>query len=188
MMDENTAIKTYFSLGLSQADMLYCLAKNHRIILSKRTLKRRLKSLKLFRRKHLSDILDVACTIEELLEEHSCLRGYRLLQLQLQQKGLVVGRQTIRDLQSILDPEGIENRKRKRLRRRQYINDGPNFLWHVDGNDKIKPFGIAIHGCIDGFSRYVIWLKACSTNNDPKIIGGFYWSAVKQHGVPARIR
>ena len=28
----------------------------------------------------------------------------------------------------------------------------PNFLWHCDGYDKLKPFGIAIHGCIDGYS------------------------------------
>ena len=26
----------------------------------------------------------------------------------------------------------------------------PNFIWHCDGYDKLKPFGIAIHGCIDG--------------------------------------
>ena len=30
------------------------------------------------------------------------------------------------------------------------IVQGPNFSWHCDGYDKLKPFGIAIHGCIDG--------------------------------------
>ena len=24
-------------------------------------------------------------------------------------------------------------------------------MWHVDGYDKLKPFGFPIHGCIDGY-------------------------------------
>ena len=27
----------------------------------------------------------------------------------------------------------------------------PNYVWHADGMDKLKPFGFAIHGCIDGY-------------------------------------
>ena len=29
----------------------------------------------------------------------------------------------------------------------------------MDGNDKLKPYGISIHGCIDGYSRKVLWLQ-----------------------------
>ena len=32
-------------------------------------------------------------------------------------------------------------------------------MWHVDGNDKLIGFGFYIHGCVDGYSRKVIWLK-----------------------------
>lgn len=28
---------------------------------------------------------------------------------------------------------------------------GPDFVWHLDGYDKLKPYGFAIHGCIDGY-------------------------------------
>ena len=28
---------------------------------------------------------------------------------------------------------------------------GPNYVWHCDGNEKIKKFGFCIHGCIDGY-------------------------------------
>lgn len=28
---------------------------------------------------------------------------------------------------------------------------GPNFIWHVDGYDKLTPYGITLHGCIDGW-------------------------------------
>ena len=27
---------------------------------------------------------------------------------------------------------------------------GPNWCWHIDGYDKLKPFGFPIHACIDG--------------------------------------
>jgi hypothetical protein len=55
-----------------------------------------------------------------------------------------------------IDPVGVTLRSAHRLRRRTYINKGPNFAIHIDGYDKLKPFGVAIHGAIDGFSRYVL--------------------------------
>ena len=65
---------------------------------------------------------------------------------------LVVGKETVGELLKILDPEGVELRARHRLKRRQYITKGPNHLWHIDGYDKLKPFGCCIYGAIDGFS------------------------------------
>ena len=36
---------------------------------------------------------------------------------------------------------------------------GPNFCWHMDGNDKILPNGFAIHGCIiDGLCCDVLYI------------------------------
>ena len=89
----------------------------------------------------------------------------------------------------ILDPEGIAARKRHRLRRRQYKSKGPNFVWHIDSYDKLKPYGIAINGCIDGFSRNIVWLEASTTNSDPKVVAYYYIQAVKRKaGCPRRIR
>ena len=48
----------------------------------------------------------------------------------------------------IADPEGMAERYGNILRRRQYINPGPNFLWHQDGYDKLAQFGFYIHACI----------------------------------------
>ena len=88
-----------------------------------------------------------------------------------------------------LDPEGVMARKKHKLRRRVYCVPGPNFLWHADGYDKLKPFGFSIHGCFDGFSRRLIWLEVASSNKQPEIIAKFYLDAVKQiGGVPSRIR
>lgn len=60
--------------------------------------------------------------------------------------------------------------KAKRLQRRVYTVKGPNHIWHIDGNDKIKPYGFCISGCIDGFSRKLIWLKVGRTNKDPSVV------------------
>jgi hypothetical protein len=59
----------------------------------------------------------------------------------------------------------------------------------TDGYDKLKPYGICIHGCIDGFSRYVVWLKADTTNSDPAVICRYYLEAVEEmECCPRRIR
>lgn len=73
--------------------------------------------------------------------------------------------------------------------RRMYVNPGPNYLWHVDSYDKLKPFGICINGAIDGFSRLMVWLHAYSTNSNPKIIAGYFLAEVeKRMGTASRIR
>jgi len=52
----------------------------------------------------------------------------------------------------------------------------------MDDYDKLKPYGVDIHGCIDGFSRKIIWLRAASTNNYPKVIANYYTRAIEISG------
>ena len=108
--------------------------------------------------------------LQEQLNQYGMLHGYKLMHLKCIQAGLVVTQTTIRHLLLILDPRGVQLRKRNRLRRRLYINAGPNFLWHVDSYDKLKPYGICINGAVDGFSRMVIWLHAYTTSSNPRVI------------------
>ena len=69
----------------------------------------------------------------------------------------------------IINPGRVEERRNRRLHRRDYISPGPNFVWHIDGYDKLKPYGFPIHGAIDGFSRKVLWLNVGTTNNNPLV-------------------
>ena len=55
-------------------------------------------------------------------------------------------------------------------------------MFHIDGNDKLKRFGFAIHGCIDGFSRKLIWLIVSTTNNDPLVVANFCLTAITNLG------
>ena len=105
------------------------------------------------------------------------------------QNRLLVSQETVRMLLHILDPEGIAIRRARRLRRRRYASKGPNWVWHLDGYDKLKPYGISIHGCIDGFSRYMLWLEAYYTNSKPTLVAGYFMMAVQLHrGCPAIVR
>ena len=71
-------------------------------------------------------------------------------------------------------------RKAHRLKRRTFCAKEPNNIWHVDGYDKLKPFGFCIHEAIDGFSRKIIWLEVSDTNNDSKLIARYYLDALKR--------
>ena len=74
------------------------------------------------------------------------------MHLKARAAGLVVDRETIRLVMKAMDPEGVSLRTTHKLKRRKYIYNGSNEIWHMDGYDKLKPFDFAIHGCIDGFS------------------------------------
>ncbi|XP_065136100.1 uncharacterized protein [Paramisgurnus dabryanus] len=117
------------------------------------------------------------------------LQGYRWLHLRAIRRGYVVSQENMRMIIKAIDPEGVEHRRARRLRRRQYFSRGPNALWHMDSYDKLKPYGIAINGCIDGFSRFVLWMEAYNTNSDPIVIAAYYISTVTGiGGCPERLR
>lgn len=85
-----------------------------------------------------------------------------------------------------LNPLAVESRRRHRLKRRTYSCEGPNDVWHIDGYDKLKSYGFAISGCIDGFSRKLIWLRCSQTNNDPKVIAHYFITSVAHSGLCPR--
>lgn len=136
------------------------------------------------------DLDSVVRAVEEELSGSGQSVGYRQMHQRLTtDHGLVVDRETVRVALTCLDPEGVARRKKQRLSRRKYFCKGPNYLWHMDGYDKLKPFGFCIHGCIDGYSRRIMWLEVTSTNNDPSIVGQYYLDCVRQiEGAPRIVR
>ncbi|ROJ57643.1 hypothetical protein DPX16_23842 [Anabarilius grahami] len=163
--------------------------ERHVIALSKRSLERILSKNKLWRRKNKTDVAEVAAFIEQQLQTSGQCHGYRWMHQKCWLNGIITDRETVRVLLRLLDGEGVDLRSRNRLRRRVYHSRGPNFVWHIDGYDKLKPFGIGISGCIDGFSRSMMWLEAYKTNRDPRLIAGYFMDAViNTWGCPARVR
>jgi hypothetical protein len=41
--------------------------------------------------------------------------------------------------------------------------------------------GLAVHGCVDVASGYLVWLSVNVTNHDPNLIALKYLKAVKEH-------
>ena len=87
---------------------------------------------------------------------------------------VLVPRCVVAGLMGQLDPEGCQQRKARRLQRRNYTSPGPNYVWLVNGYDKLKPYGFPIHGCIGGWSHKLMWLKVTRSNNHPDIVANFY--------------
>ena len=103
-------------------------------------------------------------------------------------EGFQVPRLIVQQLLAEMDPAGRDLRMAHRLKRRQYRNPGPNYAWHCDGYDKLKPYGFPVHGCIDGWSRKVMWLKVTRSNNCPDVIASFYLDCVGEHsGCPVQL-
>ena len=190
-LEEHELITRYFKQGYTNDEIIEFL-KLHNITISLATLKRRLQTLKLSRRKKDADRInddELRKAVEIELSGSGCFVGYRRMWARLKKKGILVKGSRVMTLLRELDPDGVESRKKKRLRRRAYSTKGPNYIWHIDGHDKLKPFGFSIHGCIDGFSRRLIWLEVNATNKNPEVIAHYYLDAVKQiGGAPQKIR
>ena len=187
-MERDAIIFVCFKLGFKQKEIDDILQSRFGINVSERHLRRILCKLNLHRGEH-SDIIDVATFVSSQLESSGQQQGYRLMHLRCVLSGLSVSMHNVRKLLKILDPEGVDLRRKRRLIRRRYYSKGPNFMWHMDSYDKLRPYGIAINGCIDGFSRYIIWLEANYTASDPKVVGGYFISSIDElNGCPNSIR
>ena len=188
-LDRDHLITIYFKLGFTYTEISAFLKRCHAIQLSVRQLKRVLKSRGLQRR-HKSPLEHVLNAVKEELRGSGNSIGYRPMHRRvIIDHNLVIDRETVRIILKHLDPDGVENRSRRAFRRRLYSTKGPNYMWNLDGYDKLKPFGFPIHGCIDGFSRQILWLRVAHSNNDPKVVSSFYASCVKEiKGVPRILR
>ena len=187
--DEDLVMRYYFSRGFTYKSIVSLLLKRHGVRMCERTLRNRLNSSGLRRRESRFELTQVRQRIVQELNGPGCMGGYRSVWHTLRMEGLQVPRKVVADIVRELDPEGCELRKRKRLRRRQYYAPGPNYVWHLDGYDKLKPYGFPIHGCIDGWSRKIMWLHVTQSNNNPEIPAIFYLKCVEEHnGCPVKVR
>ena len=61
-----------------------------------------------------------------------------------------------------VDPSGVANRRLNLTMkpRGAYFVPGPNFVWSIDGHNKLSMYGIEIYAGIDAFSRYAMLFLA----------------------------
>ena len=183
------AIKEYFHSGFSYEEICCLLQSRHGFTFSLRQLHRILRKNNLFKRKNKSPLNSVMDFVSKELQGSCSGFGYRMMHQKLRKDGYVTDRETTRLILKALDPEGVTLRLNRRLRRRVYHSAGPNFVWHIDGYDKLKPYGISVHGAVDGYSRKILWLVADSTNKDPKVVASYFVNSLRDLNlVPRKIR
>ena len=176
-------IKHYFNRGMKYSTILFVLHKNHAIELSMRTLKRRLKMMGLNKSSKSKESQARSIISSELSAGPSTQLGYRGMWNKLRVTyGVNLPRDTVMKILQELDPEGCKERRKRKLYRRTYMSLGPNSVWHADGYDKLKPYGLPVHGCIDGFSRHIIWLKVVRSNNNPTIPATLFLKSIERIG------
>ena len=146
----------FYSKNSKYKSILDCLEK-YDIKICKRTLITKLQEYGLGRRTYKANEEQARACIERELHDNGKLFSYRAMWRKLHSKyGMGVRRLTVQNVIKELDPEGCASRKAHKLN----LNPGLNFAWHADGYDKLK------HGCIDGFSRRIMWLEIVRTNNE----------------------
>ena len=157
---------------LKYSEICHIICTIHNQSISVRQLKHFCQKLKLTRRRHVQD--DLVKDISNTSTSPLCL-GYRQLSEFISIKyNLTVSKEQVRKCLKVVDPEGVRERWRKVIRRQIYETAGPGDVFHMDGNDKLKRRGFAIHGCIDGFSRKILWLRVVTTNSEPNVIANYY--------------
>ena len=116
------------------------------------------------------------CCFRGTTSEHI---GYRQMTEIISLKYRVnISKEHVRKALVDIDPEGVSMRKKKTIKRREYETNGPFNVFHIDGNNKLKRFGFALHGYIDGFSRKLILLFVSTTNSDPLVVANLYLKAI----------
>lgn len=61
------------------------------------------------------------------------------------------------------------------------------YYFLIDGHHKLIRWGFVTHGCIDGYSRVITYLK-CSTDNRASTVYKSFLEAVRKYGLPSRLR
>ena len=105
----------------------------------------------------------------------------------LRQRGIYLQRWRVRESILRVDPINRANRWGQRIQRRPYSVPHPNFLWHIDTNMKLRHWRMCIHGCVDGFSRAIIYLVVNNNNRATTVLGCFQ-QATLEWGHPSRVR
>lgn len=135
------------------------------VVISIMTVKRLCWKPHLFRRKKHSSLKEVANFVQAEMVGNRQMKGHQSLHPCAIQSIYVVFQDTIRQLNKLFDLEGVEFRCGQCLRLRYYYNQGLYVVWCTESYDNIwydmmKIYGIAISGCTDGFSQYVVWMEA----------------------------
>ena len=157
------------------------------LLVSRWTLRRRVKALNIEDICGYSNLSDdeLDQIIRQFVQQHGKFVGYPIVSGHLKSLNIRIQRRRIRESLARIDPGSVRLRWAVVVSRRSYSVPGPNSLWHIDGHHSLISF--VIHGAIDGFSRYIVYLH-CSTNNRSETVAGLFEIATVNFGYPSRVK
>ena len=127
--------------------------------------------------------------IQQYVANHGTTTGQVYINGYLKSQGLLIQRRRIRESMARVDPQNTVLRWGITVSRRVYSVPWPNSLWHLDGHHSLIRWKLVVHGCIDGFSRRILYLM-CSSNNLAETVLQLFLDAISKDGErwPSRIR
>ena len=151
---------------------------------SMRSLDRRLQHFSIKYINYDVNIRTIQDAVKKEIEGPGQLLGYRAMNAKLRTiHDIKVPRNLVYTVMQDIDPAGLEKRsldKKKKKKKVAFESEGPLFLISLDGHDKLcgyqnSTFPIAVYGCLDTFSRKILFIFVCESNSNPKIIGRRYF-------------
>ena len=144
-------IRDYFKKNYTYNTTLQLLEKYHAIKTSRSTLLNKLKKYGLQRQGN-----TIETTQEDVFlrnwDGSNQLLGYRAMWKRLQSKhDLQIPRAVVQTILREVDPQVSRLRRASRLRRKSYLNPGPNYCWHANEYDELKPYSFPnswLHGWV----------------------------------------
>ena len=127
--------------------------------------------------------------VRDFMSQHGKTTGEPFTSGYFRSKNYHIQRSCVRASINRVDPSNTALRWGALVRRRTYYVPWPNSLWHIDGHHALIRWKFVIHGCCDGKSRKIMFLK-CSTNNLSVTVLGLFLDAIIEHrGLwPSRVR
>ena len=125
----------------------------------------------------------VADAVQKELDGPGTLLGYRAMNQKLRiEHNVKVPRHLVHKMMWDLDPEGVEGRKlqkKAKPAKKPFTSEGPLWVVSLDGHDKLcgyqnSTFPLGVYGCMDTFSRKILFIFVCYSNSNPLIVGKKY--------------
>ena len=107
------------------------------------------------------------------MTENLCLKYY-----------VNVAKEDVRKALKPVDPDGVNKWKSKTIMRREYLSSGTGSIYHIDGNNKWKRLKwFCIHGCVNDFSRMLLWLVVASSSSHRIVNSIYFLRCIKKYGI-----